>query len=746
MHLRNIWAIIILSLCMVPAFGQGALIKGLEQARTIASLTERIAYLRNLNPTVPISTIKSAAKGLTVVSTSSKLPNLSTPPVPTSALTSKIPMPPPSQDLSALSPVRRTPQEWLTRYTENPEEFRAGTSMYHAFKYQFSRVKSGKDVDEYSLKMAQIYRENTKQFKSPEDWLKEYEEHPEQFAYETPLYLAFLRITRRVEATRAAGKEVDDASLKIYHIYRENTRQNKSPEAWLEEYEKHPEQLTQGTVMYQAFADKTYRVETAQKEGKPVDEFSLRMAQIFRENTRQLNTPEKWLQRYAENPEQFFHGSAMYRAFQYQRIRVREAQAAGEEVSEAALQMAQIYEENTKRVKTPVEWLEEYAKHPEQLVPQTAMYSAFRDQNRRVKTIQAAGKEVDEFSLKMAQIYQENISHPDTLPEVYNMLLTYLRTNRAYPLSRSVEYQKVRVRFRNKSLVEIKANPDLYKLYRLDQLARAVRRGEKPWEVFDQDNPLRRKRRGEQQGEESPKELEEAYTQLSQDEQQVLRQTEEYYDQLWQNYPVWFEENKGNIIFTRLTTAAFDLLNKQVAAGRSSEEIISTLDMLQQLSLGNVGDGVFNRVIYRGNNATLTPRAEDFHLVIEEQGLPSLPHIRQMFPQEVPHVYFKFMDGKISVMGLTTGVTPQDIETAIDTLLEHISQNAQVSNASDGWRIRMGKHEMSDKPHIHFEFVDGEEGMDLSYVLRLDVRGVIPEEKNARKKTFEYLFGKYIER
>ena len=58
----------------------------------------------------------------------------------------------------------------------------------------------------------------------------------------------------------------------------------------------------------------------------------------------------------------------------------------------------------------------------------------------------------------------------------------------------------------------------------------------------------------------------------------------------------------------------------------------------------------------------------------------------------------------------------------------------------------MGKHEMSDKPHIHFEFVDGEEGMDLSYVLRLDVRGVIPEEKNARKKTFEYLFGKYIER
>ena len=100
---------------------------------------------------------------------------------------------------------------------------------------------------------------------------------------------------------------------------------------------------------------------------------------------------------------------------------------------------------------------------------------------------------------------------------------------------------------------------------------RAARSGEKPWEVFDRDNPLKRTRTNETAlvPEETPAQLRKDYAQLTPKEQTVIRQTEEYYEELWENYPTWFEENKTYIITTTQTRNAFDTLNRAIQSGRA---------------------------------------------------------------------------------------------------------------------------------------------------------------------------------
>ena len=214
---------------------------------------------------------------------------------------------------------------------------------------------------------------------------------------------------------------------------------------------------------------------------------------------------------------------------------------------------------------------------------------------------------------------------------------------------------------------------------------------------------------------------------------------EEYFEELWGNYPTWFEENKQYIIPTMRTQRAFDVLNREVQSGRSSDEILDILSILQKANLGPDGFGSYIRVIYRGNSPML-PQAKDFHIVAEEPGL-QVPPLRKLFPQRVPHIHFTFEDGKLLTMVLEEGATPQDVETVIDAFLEHYKMK------QESWTVRMGTHEIGIRPHIHFEFVDdaAENGMDISHVLQLDVRKVITADSpQARQRAFNRLFGKYI--
>ncbi|MBO7190839.1 MAG: hypothetical protein J6V32_01860 [Elusimicrobiaceae bacterium] len=638
---------------------------------------------------------------------------------------------------------RKTAEEWLAEYWRHPEELKHGTPMYKAFDRVNRRVKeaqeAGQEVDKASLEMADIWQKNTKGKKTTEEWLAEYWRHPEKLKNGTPMYKAFVNVNQRVKKAQAAGQEVEEAFLEMADIWQKNTKGQKTAEEWLTEYRQHPEELKRGTPMYNAFENVNQRVKKAQEAGEKVDKVYLDMVDILQENTRGQKTAEEWLVEYRQHPEELKHGTPMYKAFENVNRRVKKAQAAGEKVDKAYLDMADIWQKNTKRQKIAEEWLAEYRRHPEKLKNGTPMYNAFENVNRRVKKAQAAGQEVEEAFLEMAKIYLENTKRisPASTSEVYEMFLTYLKENKSYPLATSQEYQVVYKRLYGKTAEEIKADPDLYKLSRLDQLARAARRGEKSWEVFDREDPLRRLRVGEK---------EKNYGVSVAEEKQLFNQLKGNYEHAWDNYPTWYNESKQYIVFTPQTQTAFKVIDREVAAGRESDELMELVDMLQKKELG-YSENAFNRLIYRGNQSLL-PKAEDFHLVAEEQGVPDLPNVREIFPQDVPNVYFKFADGKMSTLGLTKGVTSQDVQTVVDGILQELNRKVQIDAE---WTVRMGTHEIGDKPHIHFEFVDRTgEGYDLSYTLKLDVpEEVVPMgyswDNKARYNGFKKLFGNYMQ-
>ena len=633
-----------------------------------------------------------------------------------------------------------TAKKWLDEYRAHPEALKPGTTLYQTF-YQISKaVQAGTRTDAASVEISRIYLENTTRAtpsKTPEEWLAEYQVHPEELRNGTSMYGAFREITAQVQD----GHKTDAASIEISKIYLENTTRRevaKSAEEWLAEYAAHPEELKSGTPMYTAFEQMARKV----KIGEKIDAASLEMARIYLENTNRAvptKTSEQWLTVYREHPEELTHGTSLYNAFRAITARVQD----GHKTDAASIEISQIYLETIPRrdpAETAQKWLDKYREHPEEFKPTTSMYQIFGQITRQVQ----AGDRTDEAALEISRIYLENtkrIAAPKTTQEVYDLFLAYLRDYKTYPLATTQEYVYVYNRLRNRELSEIQADPDLYKLYRLDQLARAARRGEKPWEVFDRDNPLKRARINETSpqvtGTEIP--LEESYAQLSTEEQTLIRRTEEYYEELWNNYPTWFEENKQYIITTTQTQRAFDILNREIQAGRWSEEISETLEVLQGANLGPDGFGSYIRIIYRGNSS-FAPRAGDFHVVAEEPGL-QVPPLRELFPQRIPHISFSFEGDKLSTMILEEGVTAQDVETAIDAFLEHY-QTKQT-----GWTIRMGNHEMGNRPHIHFEFIDNaaEGGMDISHVLQLDVRQIIPADPlQARQRAFYRLFSKYI--
>ena len=385
--------------------------------------------------------------------------------------------------------------------------------------------------------------------------------------------------------------------------------------------------------------------------------------------------------------------------------------------------------------KTKQEWLHEYRLHPEELHNTTPMYKAFKNADDRVKKAEVNEETIDRLTKQMAQIYRENtkrIAMAKTTSEVYGVLLQSLKTNRAYPPSRSSQYHLVYDRLhggkrpslsalqvRPELRREYESDPELYKLYQLDELARAVCAGQKPWTALET-------------------ELNRAFTNLAAEEQTALRQMDAHYDQVWHDFPQWYEHNKENILLTHETRRVFEeILYRTTTRFRGADdgEIVQTISDLSRVQLGNNGDGVSYRVIYRGQ-VSRGIQSEKFHLVAEKQGVPLRVSMHGLFPQRVAHINFWLEDGQLAGIELKEDVTPQDIQTFIDTILE--------KNFSENWRIRMGQDEPG-RQKIYFEQINNESGMDMSYALQIKIK--TPSLREQRKHDpdfFRKFFGKYM--
>ncbi len=657
----------------------------------------------------------------------------------------------------------KTKQEWLDEYNAHPEELHAGTPMYTAFVDADRRVKKAEQnneiVDPLDKQMSDIYRANTKRHaeaKTPREWINEYNAHPEELRNGTPMYNAFVHADQRVKKAEENHEAVDPLDKQMSDIYRANLT-TKTPQEWIDEYNAHPEELHAGTPMYNAFVYVDQRVKRAEQNNEMVDPLDKQMSDIYRANTKRHaegKTPQEWIDEYNAHPEELHYGTPMYNAFVHADQRVKKAEQNNETVDPLDRQMSDIYRENLTQAspKTKQEWIDEYNAHPEELHKGTPMYAAFREADQRVKRAEQNNEMVDPLDKQMSDIYRANtkrIAEAKTTQEVYDILLQYIRETKSYPKGYTPEYRLVYNRFYGKTEEQIKADPELNRLYKLDQLARAAQRGEKPWEVFDRDNPLRRPRLGEQQspvsqteesapGTEGPtlssEELRQAYNEMPADIQTAIRLTEEHYEQVWENFPDWIEQNKSNIILTPDTKNVFDALAREVRNGRWDENIAQIISDLDAMQLGTSEDGAFYRVIYRGYYTLGRINPDNFHLVAEEQGV-ELADVNAIIAHQPAHIRLFAKEGKLTQMVLEKGVTQDDIRQVIDSILLDLGED---------WTVRMGSHETGTKPHIHFEWVDAE-GFDSSYTLQLDVDQVIPAGPyGERQQAFTRLFRKYM--
>lgn len=522
------------------------------------------------------------------------------------------------------------------------------------------------------------------------------------------------------------------------------SRKYKTKNDWLAAYRAHPEELRTGTPMFKAFKNAYQRVKKAEMNDPTVqiDPAAKEMFDIYLGHTNRhtpvVTQPDaEWLKRYREHPEEFRRGTPMYNAFRriYHRMEKTEEKDAERSADPVGEEIAHIYVEHTQRRLTRAEWLERYREHPEELRKGTPMYNAFLNISQRTKKATIAGNPTDPISEEISRIYEENTERhtkAHTILEVYDTLLRYLQDNGAYPTRRDREYKLVYSRLHGwgkPSLSELQAkpqlrrgyesDPELNKLYKLDELARAVRDGVKPWAALET-------------------ELKKDFTGLAVGEQTVLRQMDVHYDQVWHDFPEWYEQHKEHIILTQETSRVFEeMLNRTTTRARGTEdgEIVQIISDLARMKLGNIGNEISYRVIYRGE-ASREIQSKDFHLVAEEQGVPLQMSMRELFPQRMEHIGFWFEDGRLAGMELKEGVTPQDIQIFIDTILE--------KNFAGERRVRMGWNEPG-RQKIYFEQIDNEGGVDKSVSLQIKVRTPTLREQRKKDPNFFYnLFGKYM--
>jgi hypothetical protein len=329
------------------------------------------------------------------------------------------------------------------------------------------------------------------------------------------------------------------------------------------------------------------------------------------------------------------------------------------------------------------------------------------------------------------------ISARKTLEEVYDSFLKYLKEFKTYPKvsgETAPLYKAVYYRLYENPQPE---NPQWEKLKRLDALARAAQRGEKPWERFDQAEPLKRPRVGAKQE-----------VQITPEETQILQEVEKNYEELYEHFPDWVQTNHRYFVTTYTTVAAFNTLERQARGERMTENMSDILDTLNEMDLGPTEEG-FNRLIFRGANPN-NPKPTDFHLVSESVGIPAaLSH--QAVASMPQHIQVRLNDktGDLDTLFLQPGVTEDEIRTVIENI-----------RIPEGWQIRMGNHEigftdqggLTDKAksgwvHLHIETVAAEteeEMYDLSYILQINTQALIEGMNEAQiRGLYKRLFRDY---
>ncbi len=441
-------------------------------------------------------------------------------------------------------------------------------------------------------------------------------------------------------------------------------------------------------------------------------------------------------------------GGKFYQASLYYQKGLKADTYTGQE-KEAAQAFVKLFEENWDRqiLHTPQENLAalqafldkggELSSSPS--APGGKFYQAYRRYQKGLEAGTYTGQEneaAQNFVGLFKERWERKRSVPKTLEEVYDAFLNFLKKFKTYPKTRGETkplYNAVYSRMHNPQ----PENPTWQKLKRLDELARAAQRGEKPWERFDQAEPLKRPRVGAKQE-----------VQITPEEKQILQEVEKNYEELYENFPDWVQTNHRYFVTTYNTVAAFNTLERQARVERMTENMSDILDTLNEMDLGPTEEG-FNRVIFRGENPS-NPKPTDFHVVSESIGIPAALSRRAVasMPQ---HIQVRLNDktGDLDTLFLQPGVTEDEIRTVIENI-----------RIPEGWQIRMGNHEigftdnggLTDKArngwiHLHIETVAAEteeEMYDLSYILQINTKALIEGKNEAQiRGLYKRLFRDY---
>ncbi len=340
-----------------------------------------------------------------------------------------------------------------------------------------------------------------------------------------------------------------------------------------------------------------------------------------------------------------------------------------------------------------------------------------------------------------------------TTQQLYTALANHIKEYGHYPTrTENSLYKNIHNRFLyyQSTMADGKyADPYLQKIYELKQWSERVKRGEVDWEKFPGLFKKHRRTIGEilrEKGQLPPKETPKELEQLSAEEQQAIEQIADNMLTLWEDFEgVWWKQNHKHIITTPQTQMAFNTVLKTVQTqvpGAANVNISNVLEQVNGMQLGQDGPDYY-RVIYRGDNPRI-PRAEDFHNVLETQGIPQA-NAANAYKLNSPHIV---LDGDKEMVynllirqGVTDRVTDKEMVAVIDAL------------TPAGWEIRLGAHELLNEIkqgfiHIHIEQVvptTEEDAQDISNVLRVDVRA-LTHGKNPQQvaKTLRYLFSKYL--
>ncbi|MCQ2410433.1 MAG: hypothetical protein MJ053_02710 [Elusimicrobiaceae bacterium] len=550
----------------------------------------------------------------------------------------------------------------------------------------------------------------------------------------------------------------------------------KSPQEWLTDFTdylgKNGHLPPEGSSLYSAINNLRYNLQQTQNENiaqdNPpnlnVDPATLQIAQLF-DKYRFKKTPaqrreelEQYLNAHGQLPP---HDSPLYQAVNYLRAEMRKTQRKNQEagleninfqIDPNVLAIDQLFE--TYRSKVPsrtsqqideafASWVEQYNRAPRKQIPNKT-HEEYTEEERYESSLGVAidwqrhnGDSNDPYVQSITARFEIFRGHasPRTAEEVYQEFLAYLKEFKTYPPSSSPLYSNVYTRMQYPQ-----DTPERKKLSRLEKLARAAQRGERPWEVFDNDNPLARPRLANNQ-QPVASTVTQDFAGLDKIEQDVIMQTEGNYELLWQNFPQWLQNNYMNVVPTSKTIRALNTLQRVIERGKMIESISDVLAELHRMQLGPQADRrICHHLLFRGDNPNYL-KPGDFCINIETEGIPR-EMARLAMEWGTPNVQFKADADNLYVLVATKEANAKDIREVIGHL-----------HVPPGWEIRIGTHEiglledgsLTEKArngfvHLHLEkqtdtqLPEGEE--DVSFALGIDLSRLIKGKSNTEILNF----------